>query len=136
MIKVILEFCANNSFPKEFCSDNGLEFKNSKLNDICEKEGITYMHGIPYNPHSQGKVERFHYTIKNYLGKEYINNGYKKLDFDEVRIKIINFYNNKKHRLIGMTPMEASKITDEETINKINDLKKMNLKILIKKEIF
>ena len=35
-----------------------------------------------------------------------------------------------------MTPMEASKITDEETINKINDLKKMNLKILIKKEIF
>ena len=67
--------------------------------------------------HLHKTVERFHYTIKKYLGKEYINNGYKKLDFDEVRIKIINFYNNKKHRLIGMTPMEASKITDEETIN-------------------
>ena len=117
MIKDILEFCDNISFPKEFCSDNGPEFKNSKLNDICEKEGITYIHGIPYNPHSQGTVERFHYTIKKYLGKEYINNGYKKLDFDEVRIKIINFYNNKKHRLIGMTPMEALKITDEKTIN-------------------
>lgn len=70
------------------------------------------------------------------MGKEYINNGYKKLDFDAVRIKVINFYNNKKHRLIGMTLMEASKITDEETINKINDLKKLNSKILIKKNLF
>ena len=26
--------------------------------------------------------------------------------------------------LMGMTPMETSKITEEETINKINDLKK------------
>ena len=86
-----MELGANNSFPKEF--DNGPEFKNSKLNEICEKEGITYIHGIPYNPHCT--VERFHYIIKKYLGKEYINNGYKKLDFDAVRIKI-NFYNNKK----------------------------------------
>ena len=29
LIKDILEFCVNNSFPKEFCLDNGPEFKNS-----------------------------------------------------------------------------------------------------------
>ena len=30
LIKDILEFCINNSFPKEFCSDNGpnLKIKN------------------------------------------------------------------------------------------------------------
>ena len=65
---------------------------------------------MPYNPNSQDIVEKFHNTIKKYLGKEYINNGYKKLDFDSVRIKITNFYNNKKHRLIGMTPIEAKKL--------------------------
>ena len=59
LIKDILEFCDNNSWPKEFCSDNGPEFKNSKLNEICEKERITYIHGIPYNPHSKCTVERF-----------------------------------------------------------------------------
>ena len=47
IIQYILEFCANNTFPKEFCSDNGPEFKNSKLNDICEKEGITFIHIFP-----------------------------------------------------------------------------------------
>ena len=57
------------------------------------------------------------------MGKEYINNCYKKLNFDEERIKIINFYNNKKHRLIGMSPLEFSRITDPDTIKIINDLK-------------
>ena len=34
-----------------------------------------------------------------------------------------------------MTPKEASKITDKETIKNIKDLKKGTLKILIKKEL-
>ena len=34
-IKYIREFCINNGYPKEFCSDNGLEFKNTKLIDLC-----------------------------------------------------------------------------------------------------
>ena len=38
LIKDMLEFCVNNSFPKEFCSGNSLEFKNSKLNEIYEKK--------------------------------------------------------------------------------------------------
>ena len=48
-----------------------------------------------------------------------ISNRYKKLDFDKVRIKVINFYNNKKNRLIRIAPMEGSKITDEESIKKL-----------------
>ena len=70
MIKDILEFCDNISFPKEFCSDNGPEFKNSKLNEICEKEGINYIKEFLII-HIHKAVERFHYTIKKYLGKEY-----------------------------------------------------------------
>ena len=56
------------------------------MNQFCIKEGIKYIHGIPYKPHSQGAIERFHYTIKKYLTKEYINNGNNKVDFDSVRI--------------------------------------------------
>ena len=78
-------------------------------------------------------MKDFIILLKKYFGKEYINIGYKKLDFEEVGIKVINFYNNKKHRLIGMTPMEASKITDQETINKINDLKKNEFENINKK---
>ena len=75
IIPNILEFCVNNSFPKEFVSYNVPEFKNALLKEICEKEKIVFIHGIPYNPHIQGTIERFHYTIKKYLGKEFIKNG-------------------------------------------------------------
>lgn len=123
LLKDIIEYCIHNGFPKEFTSDNGSEFNNKIINDFCEKHGIKYIHDIPYNPHTQGTIELFHYTIKKYLAKEYINNGYKNLDFDSVRIKVINFYNNKIHRIIGISPIEASKITDQEEINKINKRK-------------
>ena len=35
IIPNILEFCVNNSFPKEFVSYNVPEFKNAQLKEIC-----------------------------------------------------------------------------------------------------
>lgn len=43
--------------------------------------------------------------------------------FEDCRTKIINFYNNKFHRLIKTTPNLAYKITDPEKIKKINEIK-------------
>ena len=103
------------------------------MQNFCIKENIKYINGIPYYPHSQGTIERFHYTIKKYLAKEFISNGYQKLNFSEVRIKVMNFYNNKNHSLIRMTPNQAAKLTNENDINKVNKIKekefnKINLK--------
>ena len=67
IIKHSLEFYSNNNLAKEFCSDNGQEFKNLKLDDICKKEGIIFIYEIPYNPHSHGNFKKFHCTIKNYF---------------------------------------------------------------------
>ena len=36
LIKDSLKFCTNNSFLREFCSNNTPEFKNSILNEIFE----------------------------------------------------------------------------------------------------
>jgi hypothetical protein len=126
----------NNNFSQEFVVDNGPEFKNSKINEFCINNGIRYIHGIPYNPHTQGTIERFHYTIHKYLGKEYVQNGYKKLIFDSVRIRLINYYNNKKHRMIGMSPNEVSKITNEEEIKLVNERKKKEFEKINKKRTY
>ena len=37
IIKDILDFCTYRGFPKEFWSDNGPEFNNSKINEIWKK---------------------------------------------------------------------------------------------------
>lgn len=46
VLKYIIEYCLNNSFPREFVSDNGPEFKNSKIEGLCQKEGIDFIHGV------------------------------------------------------------------------------------------
>ena len=74
-------------------------------------------------PLSQGTIERFHYTIKKYLSKEFISNGCNNICFEECRIKIMNYYNNKIHRLIKTTTNLAYKINDPEKIKAINEIK-------------
>ena len=69
IIQYILEFFANNTFPEEFCSDNGPEFKNSKLNDICEKEGITFIHIFPIILIHKVLWKDFIIQLKNILEK-------------------------------------------------------------------
>ena len=123
LLKFIKDFCLNNAIPKVFISDNGAEFKNSLFDNFCQEYQISFRHGKPYSPHSQGGIERFNYTIKKYLGKEYITNGKNKLDFETAKFKIINFYNNKVHRLLGITPNQAYKITDNTKINELNKIK-------------
>ena len=59
------------------------------MNKFFIKEGIKYIHDVPH-----GTIERFHYIIKKYLIRDNKNNGYKNLDIDSVRVRVINFYNN------------------------------------------
>ena len=123
LLKYIEDFCVNHNIPKEFISDNGAEFKNKYFKDFCIKYNIKFLHGAPYSPHSQGIVERFNYSVKKYLSKEYISNNCKNLNFEEIKFKVINYYNNKKHRILGISPNEAYKITDPNKIKEINDIK-------------
>ena len=90
----IFDFCSHHNIPKEFSSDNGKEFRNKILDEYWAINNIKFCHGMPFNPHSQSSIERFNYTIKKYLSKEYIANGANKLNFNEIKNKVISFYYN------------------------------------------
>ena len=100
IITYIIDFCSNHNIPKEFSSDNGAEFKNKFFDDYCQMNNIKFLHGMPFNARAQGTIERFNYTIKKNLLKEFIANGNNLIDFQKVKSKIINYYNNKYHRLM------------------------------------
>ena len=70
-LKLFFEF---NGFQKELGSDNGREFKNKLIENYLNEKNIDYIHGMPYNPHSQGVVERFHKTINDLLYAKYLDN--------------------------------------------------------------
>ena len=91
ILPFIIDFCSNHNIPKQFSSDNGTEFKNKFFNDFCLENNIKYIHDMPFSPNTQGSIERFNYSIKKYLTKEYIVNGQKVIVFEKIKNKVIKF---------------------------------------------
>jgi transposase InsO family protein len=48
---------------KKVRSDNGSEFKNTRIDDLCDKYGIRHQFSAKYTPQSNGLVERKNTTL-------------------------------------------------------------------------
>ena len=46
-------------------SDNGSSYVAGDLAKWLEDKGIEHVRGAPYHPQTQGKIERWHQTLKN-----------------------------------------------------------------------
>ena len=114
-----------NGFPEEIGSDNGKEFKNTLIEGYLKEKNIKFIHGMPYNPHSQGVVERFHKTIKDYLYSIYSDD---KDNFDLRRSVdiVVKKYNNHKHRTTKYTPNQIFYSSDEALYSEVlENMKKL-----------
>ena len=54
-------------------SDNGPCYVSGELSDYLKERGTTHTRGRPYHPQTQGKIERWHPSIKNQI---LLNNYY------------------------------------------------------------
>lgn len=95
--------------PASMLTDNGCIFTAQFRNGRCGFEtelatlGITIKHGKPYHPQTQGKIERFHQTLKRWLRKQdpagSIAELQSQLDF------FVRYYNETRpHSARGMIP--------------------------------
>ena len=55
--------------PRYILSDNGMEFKNSLMDQVLQQLGIDRIFSAPYHPQSNGKLEVFHKYLKPMLKK-------------------------------------------------------------------
>ena len=46
-------------------SDNGASYISGELADYIKDNGMSHVRGAPYHPQTQGKIERWHQTLKN-----------------------------------------------------------------------
>lgn len=108
---------AKEKFPDarpRIISDNGPQFVSRDFKEFIRISGMTHVKTSPYYPQSNGKLERFHGTIKD----ECIRPGVP-LSLDDARrmvAKYIEHYNNVRlHSAIGyVTPNDKLNDRDKE----------------------
>ena len=90
--------------PKNLQTDRGKEFYNGDFQHLVKKRDIN--HYSTYSIMKASVVERFNRTLKNEMWKVFTLNGsYRWID-DLSRL--VSEYNNRKHRTIGMRPIDVT----------------------------
>jgi len=98
--------------PKYIWVDEGKEFYNKYMNEWLKENDITR-----YSTHGEHKsvvAERWNRTLKANMWKRFTAENTR--NWIDMIDKLVYEYNNTKHRTIKMTPTEASKKENEETV--------------------
>jgi putative transposase len=87
-------------------SDNGSSYVASDLADWLGKQGMDHVRGAPYHPMTQGKIERWHQTLKNrvLLQHYYLPGALKR----EVGNFVDHYNHHRYHESLGnLTPADV-----------------------------
>lgn len=87
-------------------SDNGSCYVASDLGEWLEKYKIDQVHGAPGHPQTQGKIERWHQTLKNRI---LLENYFFKEDLEAQIAAFVEHYNHRRYHesLNNLTPADV-----------------------------
>ena len=87
-------------------SDNGPSYVSADLADWLEQHGMTHTRGKPYHPMTQGKIERWHRSMKNQI---LLENYYLPGDLERRIAEFVDHYNTKRphESLNNLTPADV-----------------------------
>ena len=73
--------CSQCGGSEKVLTDNGTEFKNRLINEVCEQPGVKHkIYSPPYRPQSNGRIESFHYFLKACISKHLLS----QVEWDDV----------------------------------------------------
>src|SRR5262249_53727175 len=75
-------------------SDNGPSYVSSELGKWLEDNGIKHIRGRPYHPMMQGKIERYHRSMKNRI---LLDNYYLPGQLEQSIEEFVRYYNNCRY---------------------------------------
>ena len=108
-------------------SDNGPCYLSRELKDYLDKRGMSHTRGAPYHPQTQGKIERYHRSIKNVIN---LQNYYSPEELEKEIAAFVEYYNNNRYHesLDNVTPADVYYGRDEKTISKRDKVKQKTMK--------
>jgi transposase InsO family protein len=107
--------------PKSLLSDNGLIFTGHYRGSYSALEielatlQVSFKHGRPYHPQTQGKIERYHRTLKKWLARQPAMDSIPALQRQVDRF--VTYYNEvRPHQARGCPPLRAWRERDKASV--------------------
>ena len=87
-------------------SDNGPSYISSELAHYLENQNMAHARGKPYHPQTQGKIERWHRSLKNQI---LLENFYFPGELEERIRQFVDYYNHQRYHesLNNLTPADV-----------------------------
>lgn len=87
-------------------SDNGPSYVAGDLSDWLESQGMKHTRGKPYHPMTQGKIERWHLSLKSRI---LLENYYLPVDLERAIADFVEYYNHRRYHesLDNLTPADV-----------------------------
>jgi len=107
-------------------SDNGPCYVSKALKEYLDDEGISHTRGKPYHPMTQGKVERYHRSMKNIL---LLENYYSPPELEhQVGLFVEHNNDNRYHEALNnVTPADVYYGRDGQVLQKRAHVKRKTL---------
>lgn len=85
---------ANVVHKPRLLSDNGSSYIAGDLADYLDDKGMDHIRGAPYHPQTQGKIERWHQTLKNRI---LLDNYFLPGDLEGEIERFVSYYNHDRY---------------------------------------
>ena len=107
-------------------SDNGSCYISSDLAKWLEEQKMDHVRGAPFHPQTQGKIERWHQTMKN---RVLLENYYLPSDLERQIGAFVEYYNTQRyHESLGnVTPADVYFGRDKAIIREREKIKKLTI---------
>jgi transposase InsO family protein len=107
-------------------SDNGPCYVSKALKAYLDDEGIDHTRGKPYHPMTQGKIERYHRSMKNIL---LLENYYSPSELEHQIGLFVDHYNNHRYHeaLNNVTPADVYYGRDSEVLQRRAQVKRKTM---------
>ncbi len=115
-----------NKNPPRLLSDNGSCYISNNLAEYLEGVGMDHVRGAPNHPQTQGKIERYHRSMKNVVKLEHYYSP------DQLRYRLaefVEYYNNKRYHesLKNVTPADVYFGRDRTILEKRRKMKQKTM---------
>ena len=107
-------------------SDNGSCYVSGELRSFLDHRHIQHTRSAPYHPMTQGKIERYHRSMKNIVN---LQNYFLPSQLETEIASFVNYYNHQRYHesLDNLTPADIYFSRAKEVLTRRDQIKKQTL---------